>query len=435
VTNQNGAADCPAEVLPEVPAPAAARLRQLLDGLSHAGIGVVDFRSLLTEWLAVASDAGRLVPPGLIAPLLDTRDIVMASTDFSVVVGERGRWMARGNPRWARRLGLPLPVDPAVVLRHGPEEDRVQALRAIRAVDPGRGREVLAAVWSDIGWSGYPCLLALRVGLSPEDEPFLESVRASDTRGSRHAAEEVLSLLPGSTFAEQVRARARATVRISRSQDGVAVAVSGNPSQIELRDIVSWTWPADWPAEVLRAVAHTEWADDIFAGIVRGLLRLHRGDDLPPGYRALTRTLIELADLTSAKFPASLDHAQDLLSRLPRDEAEALVIEQLRGRPMFGLHLGRRVGGRWTPWGPRHSAAHLRALAGLPRAEALSKQGTWLGLRTFAFNADLATFDNAHTVLTGLAIREPAIAGEVDRALDTLRLRRLMREEIATPDR
>jgi hypothetical protein len=242
--------------------------------------------------------------------------------------------MARGNRRWARRLGLPLPRDPAVVLREGPEEDRVQAL-------------------------------------------------------------------------------------------------SGNPSQIELLEIVSWTWPADWPADVLRAVAHTEWADDIFAGIVRGLLRLHRGDDLPPGYRVPTRALIELADLTPAKLLASLDHAHDLLSRLPKDEAEALVIEQLRGRPMFGLHLGRNVGGEWTPWGQRRSAAHLRALAELPCAEALSEHGTWLGLRTFALNADLTTLDDARTVLTGLAAREPAIAGEVGWALDTLRMRRLMREEIA----
>lgn len=156
---------------------------------------------------------------------------------------------------------------------------------------------------------------------------------------------------------------------------------------MELCEIVSWTRPADWPADVLQAVAHTVWAHDIFTGIVESAGRFHH-DGLPPGYRELARARIKLVDL-AATFPArpSLDDANLLLSGLPQDDAEDLFVEQLRDRPTLGLNLGNRLGGAWIRWSPRRSAAHLRALSELPRAEALSQHGTWRGLNSFARNA------------------------------------------------
>jgi hypothetical protein len=247
----------------------------------------------------------------------------------------------------------------------------------------------------------------------------------------RRQAEELLWLLPGSAFAKRARARAWATVRIGRSHVGVAVSVTGSPSALELREIVSWTQPVDWPADVLQAVSRTEWAADIIAGIAEWTLRIQRFGSTPPRFRELSRALIDLYDLR-ARFPArpSLDDAHSLLGCLPRDEAEHLVMEQLRDRPAVGLQLGGSIGNAWTRWSEERSSVHLHAFAGRPRAEAVGRYGTWLGLRAFAHRGDPAMLEEAETVLTRLAEEEPALAEEVDWALDELRIRRLMREEI-----
>jgi hypothetical protein len=434
VTDQNSTSDWPAEVLPEVPPPAAARLRGLLDGRAR-GMAVDVFRSRLTEWLALANDACLLIPPEFIVPLLDHRDEAIMFADLTVVVGERGRWLARGNELWKSRLRLPPVGDPAAEFWRGSTNNRIGALKILRASDPGRARELLAAAWDSLDErSRFAAMFwGFRPGLGADDEPFLESVLAKEANPHvMRQAEELLWLLPDSAFAKRARARAWAIVRISRSHGGVAVSVTGSPSATELREIVSWTQPVDWPADVLQAVSRTKWAADIIAAIAEWTLRIRRFGSTPPGFGELTRALIDLYDLR-AQFPArpSLDDAHSLLGCLPRDEAEHLVMEQLRDRPAVGLHLGGSIGNAWTPWSVQRSAVHLHALAGLPRVEAVSRYGTWLGLRPFAHRGDPAMLEEAETVLTGLAEEEPAIAEEVDWALDELRIRRLMRDEIA----
>jgi hypothetical protein len=426
------AADRPAEVLPEVPPAAAARLRWLFDRRREAGgfHGVDDFRSRILEWLALATDARLLIPQEFIVPLLDTGDLSLWSADLSVVVGERGRHLARGNLVWESRAWARPPGDPAVELRRGSRVNRIRALEILRAADPGRGRELLAAAGAvgDIR-TLFGAMAGLRVGLGPDDEPFLESLLAGEADPLvKDEAKELLWLLPGSAFSERARARAWATVRISRSPAGVAVSVIGSPSTTDLRDIVSWTQPSDWPTDVLRAVARTEWAFDVMEGIVRFTWRVWRNDP-PPGFRELTRTLIELADPDAGYLvrPSS-DDASQFVCRLPPDEAEDLIVEQLRDRPAVGLHLGSSRD-KQVRWGMRRSAAYLHALISVPRASVLDRSGTWYDLRRFAQRGDPALLEEAETVLTGLAEKGP-IAEQVRWALDELRLRRLMQEEI-----
>ncbi|MFY7064802.1 DUF5691 domain-containing protein [Nocardiopsis changdeensis] len=195
----------PGPDLPEVGEQAVRRLEAIL----------ADRSELLPEWLELVAAAGLRAPAEHLPALLDrgARDSALRSA-VAAAGGSRGRWLARFDPDWAYLL---TESDPADVFDedtwlHGTEGERRRMLGALRAADPARGRELLAAVWPDLRKAELRrrLLEAMETGLGPEDADLLET--ALDDKGAnvRGLALSLLTRLPHSAHADRLRDHVRA---------------------------------------------------------------------------------------------------------------------------------------------------------------------------------------------------------------------------------
>ncbi|MBB6121806.1 DUF5691 domain-containing protein [Nocardiopsis algeriensis] len=206
------------------------RLERILAGPSE----------LLPEWLGLAGAAGLHVAPSTLPALL-AKGAYNSSLRpaIAAVAGPRGRWLARVNPGW----GYVNALDPRdrVFDEHtwerGSAVERSHALAALRAVDPDRARELLAAAWPDLGRAELRrhLLEALSTGLGPADEEFVE--KALDDKGGnvRGLALSLLVRLPDSAHAHRLRGYVRDLATFPQGlMDGAEVASLGPQA---LRDL------------------------------------------------------------------------------------------------------------------------------------------------------------------------------------------------------
>ncbi|MGW6790160.1 DUF5691 domain-containing protein [Streptomyces chartreusis] len=233
----------PEDARPTLPPAAARRLAMLLADRPGAGGGgrrgtAPDLVELLPEWLARANDRGLAPPPEVLPALLDAArgrtDLRPAALTFA---GPRAVWLARLNPDWRFALratpgggaALPHLDDPAKVQQlwqEGLFAERVALLSAIRAREPEAARELLVTTWAtERAEDRLMFLDSLRMGLSPQDEPFLEQALADRSRNVRATAAELLSALPGSALAGRMAVRAGACVALDHTGDGPTITV------------------------------------------------------------------------------------------------------------------------------------------------------------------------------------------------------------------
>ncbi|MEU9656898.1 DUF5691 domain-containing protein [Streptomyces chartreusis] len=233
----------PEDSRPALPPAAARRLAMLLADRPGAGSGgrrgtAPDLVELLPEWLARANDRGLAPPPEVLPALLDAArgrtDLRPAALTFA---GPRAVWLARLNPDWRFALratpgggaALPHLDDPAKVQQlwqEGLFAERVALLSAIRAREPEAARELLVTTWAtERAEDRLMFLDSLRMGIGPQDEPFLEQALADRSRNVRATAAELLSALPGSALAGRMAVRAGACVALDHTGDAPTITV------------------------------------------------------------------------------------------------------------------------------------------------------------------------------------------------------------------
>lgn len=232
----------PEDTRPALLPAAARRLAMLLADRPGAGGGrrgtAPDLVELLPEWLARANDRGLAPPPEVLPALLDAArgrtDLRPAALTFA---GPRAVWLARLNPDWRFALratpgggaALPHLDDPAKVQQlwqEGLFAERVALLSAIRAREPESARELLVTTWAtERAEDRLMFLDSLRMGLGPQDEPFLEQALADRSRNVRATAAELLSALPGSALAGRMAVRAGACVALDHTGDAPTITV------------------------------------------------------------------------------------------------------------------------------------------------------------------------------------------------------------------
>jgi len=169
-----------AEALPAAPPAAGARLEALLAEERYEPAG---------EWLRIAVLKGVLAPPHVLPALLDAaarNREGLHRPDVLRVCGERGRWLARLEPRWS--FADP-PRDAAAAL---PGRERWGAAPA------GERRRMLAAL--------EPCP-------SAGHEAFLGAALSDPAPGVRALALSLLARLPGAGHRRTLAALARRHVR------------------------------------------------------------------------------------------------------------------------------------------------------------------------------------------------------------------------------
>ncbi|MFI5977379.1 DUF5691 domain-containing protein [Streptomyces sp. NPDC051452] len=237
----------PEDPRPALPPAAARRLALLLADRSGGTSGgrrgsSPDLTELLPQWLAAADAHGYAAPPQTLPALLDAArgrtDLRPAALAFA---GPRALWLARLNPDWRFALraapgggtALPTPDDPEAVRRlwrEGLFAERVALLGLSRSRTPALARDLLASTWAtERAEDRLMFLDSLRVGLSAEDEPFLERALGDRSRNVRAMAAELLSTLPDSALGARMAVRAAACVALDRTGDAPTIVVEAPP--------------------------------------------------------------------------------------------------------------------------------------------------------------------------------------------------------------
>lgn len=191
------------------PAPASP---EFVGALQHALTSASP--AIVMEALGLLGERGRRLPVGALHGVLEA---AVARRDLrpllSPVLGARGEWLVRLNPRWQfEELFAPDP-DVEDCWLHGTRPERVAWLTALRGVTADRARETLAGGFAQEDAQTRAALLAtLHSGLGPADEPFLESALDDRGREVRAVARRLLSGLPDSAYVQRMRARLAARV-------------------------------------------------------------------------------------------------------------------------------------------------------------------------------------------------------------------------------
>jgi hypothetical protein len=386
-------AGAPAQQADEVPAPAVDEtLRECSPGaallVSRLLSGEQD--ALLPETLARLSQQGlrlpfRLLPLALNATNKETRAALFP------LLGERGRWLSLFNQSWkwvnnylaSERAGLP--ADAETIWQEGTPGQRIEILRRQRAIDPGKAREWLATVWKQEKAEVRTDLLdTLKIGLSPDDEPFLEKALDDRASGVRTTAANLLSSLPSSAFSERMRQRGQDMLQMVNGR--VRIQLPAELEQTWQRDGIAEKPPHTlskrgwWLIQTLAAIEPTFWETQ-FGASPATLLDLLPTDDVwriqvIEGWSKAARNFQTLAWLEPLWFwwneryeEAIKEHqlteygyASQLMQLMPGAMAERIVLRLIKQPDANQTSWSDLLSGLPRPWGSEFAQTYLHFL-------------------------------------------------------------------------
>ncbi|HEY9826592.1 MAG TPA: DUF5691 domain-containing protein [Stenomitos sp.] len=210
-----------------------------------------EFRDALPEFLGCLQQSGQCVPPQYLAPLLDwghqrseLRPLVKA------IIGSRGHWLASQNPDWSYAIATPEAAtaqDYLTLWETGDRHVRLNTLQAWRLADPDTARDQVTATWKQDSAKDRAAFLGcFSVGLSLADEAFLNSALSDRSKEVRTTAIELLSILTGSQFSQQIALLATEHVQLETSRGKLKLRVL-------LPDPADPKWQ-QWGLDVLRPI-------------------------------------------------------------------------------------------------------------------------------------------------------------------------------------
>ncbi|MBJ6609152.1 MAG: hypothetical protein JG718_02230 [Candidatus Thiothrix moscowensis] len=363
--------------LPLIPSAAEIHLRRMLADSN--------LRPLLDGWLETVASKRLRVPVSFIPALMEqARQSRAIRPLISVVIGQRGHWLAVQNADWQNLLTLAPDADAAdaSVWEEGSPAQRSEYLQHLRHQQPAAARELLQAVWKqEAAQVRQDLLQALRTNLSGDDESWLESCLDDRSKGVRQLAAELLGGLPGSAFSQRMQTLLNGWIRLpvgaSRAGDN---RLQGKLLQINLPETWGKSWlrdgieekppqgkgakawwleqalsyvpPAYWtqywqlaPADLLALAQDSDWKSALLDGWQTALLRYPDSDWVKvwltrtdPRHSPLWQTLAPAdAEITAFDLLQRSDSLEllDVLTHLthPWDQAFSLqVLAQLQAR-------------------------------------------------------------------------------------------------------
>lgn len=227
--------------------------------------------ALLQEALDRLAAAGLRLPYDLLPAALDLRTSELRAI-VARVAGERGRWLSRFNPAWSwlcETLAEAAELDPTTaetVWQEGTTAQRIAVLRQLRTSDPARARDQLAAVWKREKAEVRADLLgAVEIGLSADDEAFLEAALDDKSVAVRAVAASLLTHIPASALAARMRERAATMLTFADGKLNVSMPAALDNDTI--RDGIVEKPPrgtgerAWWLAQIIRCVPPSYWLE------------------------------------------------------------------------------------------------------------------------------------------------------------------------------
>jgi hypothetical protein len=453
---------CEADELPRCGVRAAQHLTLMLGG---------EYKEVLPEWLGAAARAGKRVPEECLPALLDLgrareelRDAITAA------VGRRGAWLAAQNAEWGYVVGA---VDESL-WQTGRDKARLALLRRLRASDPARASELVAATWGEEKPETRAAFIsAFEAGLSLADESFLEAALDDRRKEVRRAAADLLARLPGAALAQRMVERVRPLVEFKSKRlgkDKVEILLPEACDKATQRDGVepkpppytgigekAWwvqqmlgtTPPQVWelafgktPRELVEAAGNGNWRSVLIEGWATSARR-HRNAEWAEALledaveRAAPRTgraaLPNGALIAGMVKNAEVIGREELFASLPTERREAMALATLRRAP--SLHYQQPAS--WMLKCCAHRWSEILSLAVLQSAaQSFRKKDTqeaWgagdvLGATATYFNPSVA--DEARTILADAAKNDSYYTSLVQRFLSVLEFRQDMLKEI-----
>lgn len=248
--------------------------------------------------LSALSQGQRRLAPALLPQALDLgRRSLALRPGLAAVLGERGVWLAAQRAEWQFASGVSAEQPADQIWQEGSLEQRLALLRRERQADPAAARERLAASLTDLpARERAACTAVLTEGLSLDDEPMLDQLRADRSGEVRQAACALLLRLPQAAHPKRAMARLAALLsreRVLLRQRWVLAAPEAEgsdwkadnldpvrPKNDTLGERAWWLYqlvrqvPLPWwqeqmslsPAELLQWAQGGDWAE----GLVRG---------------------------------------------------------------------------------------------------------------------------------------------------------------------
>ncbi len=324
---------------------------------------------LVDEWTGHATRAARRAPHRLLPALLDYGAARKAARrGIADVVGERGAWLMRLNPRW--RFEADAGEDPAAVWTTGSRDQRVALLGRLRGTEATAARELVRSTWKeDAAEDRALFVAALARSLGEDDEVFLESCLDDRSKQVRVVAADLLARLPRSAFVGRMIERADPLLEFTEGRKG-GLLRQGTAAAIAVllpADTFDARWGRDgviekpegklgrrqwWLQQFLAALPPSHWSQrwkidpaeciaamtGEFAAVV--IAAWHQAALRHPEPRWVAALL--LAAGKEGRGPMTLD----LLNRLP-DNARPVIMAELLESPRFTIdnvwHLVRVV--------------------------------------------------------------------------------------------
>lgn len=201
------------------------------------------FSDVLPEFFAVMKETFQRLPEEYLPGVLERGKHMYSAREYiKPVLGNTGVWLAEKNPAW--HYVLPMTYESASRdWRSSVMLVRQAILKQARVNLPSVGRELVESTWksespTDRSW----ILKTLGVGLSMDDEPFLETALDDRSHTVRKQAAELLSVLPESRLSKRIHEVARQAFVISESLEYQPIEITPQLS----RDGISqpnWTDP------------------------------------------------------------------------------------------------------------------------------------------------------------------------------------------------
>jgi len=132
------------------------------------------------------------------------------------IIGERGHWLIEQNPDWQNLGQVKAPMGN---WEDGIEAEQIQILEHYRSTTPSKARELLQSIWAELPVRTQAKFLkTFKVGLSQEDEPFLEELLDARRKGIRTLAAELLQQLPASRLVNRMFERVKNLMTIKKGK-------------------------------------------------------------------------------------------------------------------------------------------------------------------------------------------------------------------------
>ena len=330
---------CPPDDWPRCSALSAQHLDQILNSGKN---------DLLQEWVELAASHKQRVREEQLPDLLDRQKTILPLRQALLpVIGQRGQWLAGQNPDWNAFVRY---TDERWWYE-GQRKERIAFLSDLRASDPGRARELLAATWAEEPPAERLAFLQILAdGISMADEPFLEAALDDRRKDVRQAAAQQLGSLPESRLVQRMTARARRMLiwRSNLLRSSLEVRLPERCDAEMLRDgidpnpapIPGCGEKAGWLVQILAFVPPRTWAAAWNRPSLQILNTLRKHEFEEPLLRGLKEAAARCQD--TEWLEALIVHesrrdmvklAMDLFPNLPNPAKERLTLSLLNDNP------------------------------------------------------------------------------------------------------